>query len=171
MPSSSNTAKLMMPEREAQSLLFDLLKGEREYKVKRLVDCRLKGEARPDYILSPSTGKLRPLPPPSNTPPQATNKPDEMQQRGSTPSTPLDYILYVASLNSPNPMQKTEKENQQQVSMSMSMSVLVCLTKLPQAQVACVQRSKPRASLDTTTCGFGRALVNSSATCFSVGVN
>jgi hypothetical protein len=44
-----------------------LLKGEREYEVKRLIDCRLKGEARPDYILSPSTGKLRPSPPPSNT--------------------------------------------------------------------------------------------------------
>jgi hypothetical protein len=43
-----------------------LLKGEREYEVKRLIDCRLKGEARPDYILSPSTGKLRPSPPASN---------------------------------------------------------------------------------------------------------
>jgi hypothetical protein len=43
------------------------LKGEREYEVKRLIDCRLKGEARPDYILSPSMGKLRPSPPPSNT--------------------------------------------------------------------------------------------------------
>jgi hypothetical protein len=169
MPSSSNTAKLMIPERETQSLFFNLLKGEREYEVKQLVDCRLKGEARPDYILSLSTGKLRPSPPPSNTPPQATNKPDEMQQCESTPSTPLDYILYVASLNSPNPMGKMEKENQQQV--SIFMSVLVRLTKLPQAQVACVQRFKPRASLDTTTCGFGRALVNPSATCFSVGVN
>jgi hypothetical protein len=32
-----------------------------------LIDCRLKGEARPDYILSPSTGKLRPSFPPSNS--------------------------------------------------------------------------------------------------------
>jgi hypothetical protein len=47
--------------REASSTA---LKGEREYEVKQLIGCRLKGEARPDYVLSLSlsTGKLRPLP-------------------------------------------------------------------------------------------------------------
>jgi hypothetical protein len=105
--------------------MYAVLKGEREYEVKRLIDCRLKGEARPDYILSLSTGKLRPSPPPSNTPPQTTNKPNEMQQCESNPSTPPDYILHLASLNSPNPTGKMEEENQQCVSVSMSMSLSV----------------------------------------------
>jgi hypothetical protein len=51
---------------EDGGVAWRVLQGEREYEVKRLIDCRLKGEARPDYILSPSTGKLRPSPPPSN---------------------------------------------------------------------------------------------------------
>jgi hypothetical protein len=55
------------PHQEVEEYELHVLKGERGYEVKQLIDCRLKGEARPDYILSSSTGKLRPSPPLSNS--------------------------------------------------------------------------------------------------------